>query len=245
MTQAQPPSSSDAAVVLVVDDEEALLDLIATGLRFHGFSVVTAANGKDAVVAVERHRPALVVLDVNLPGDDGFEVCRKLRAYGSKVPVIFLTARDDPQAVHDGFNKGGDDYMTKPFRVDELVLRIKAILRRVDASVLPSPDRIECGGLTIDHRGQRVQWFGADVLLSQTEYRLLRFLALNRDLVVSRHQILGHVWLDDGDNTSSLVETYVGYLRKKFDGDGSALIQTVRGSGYVMRTPPLRDAVQP
>ena len=231
--------------MLVVDDEESLLDLIATGLRFHGFAPVTAANGRDALVAVERDRPALIVLDVNLPGDDGFEVCRKLRAYGSQVPVVFLTARDEPEAVHEGFNRGGDDYMTKPFRVEELALRIWAILRRVDASTVPLPDQIACGGLTIDHRGQRVQWFGTDVSLSQTEYRLLHFLAINRDLVVSKYQILEHVWFDDGENTSSLVETYIGYLRKKFNGDGGALIQTVRGSGYVMRTPPLRDAVRP
>ena len=245
MDQSQPPSPSVPPVVLIVDDEEALVDLIAVGLRFHGFAPVTAANGRDALVAVERHRPALVVLDVNLPGDDGFEVCRKLRAYGSSVPVVFLTARDEPEAVHAGFTKGGDDYVTKPFRIDELALRIKAILRRVDASTVALPDRIECGGLTIDHGGQRVQLFGDEVLLSQTEYRLLRFLAINRDLVVSRYQILEHVWFDDGENTSSLVETYIGYLRKKLDGHGPMLIHTVRGSGYVMRTPPLRDAARP
>jgi two-component system, OmpR family, response regulator len=221
------------ALVLVVDDEDMVNELLVAALQFHGFSVCSAANGTDAMRIVEKDRPNLVVLDVNLPDFDGFEVCRRMRAYGHDVPVIFLTARNESAAMQVGFEQGGDDYLTKPFRVDELVMRIRAILRRTGA--IETKQRVVCGDLEIDEQSMVVSRSGSVINLSPTEYRLLRYLVINQNTVVSKYQILSEVWDDANEGETTLVETYIGYLRRKLDG--VPLIHTVRGAGYVMRAP--------
>jgi two-component system, OmpR family, response regulator len=225
--------NSSGALVLVVDDEGMVNELLVAALQFHGFAVCSAANGTEAMRAVEKQRPNLVVLDVNLPDFDGFEVCRRMRAYGHDIPVIFLTARNESDSMRAGFERGGDDYLTKPFRVDELVLRIRAVLRRT--GIAEPTHRIVCGDLEIDERSMVVSRSGTVINLSPTEYRMLVFLAVNRNNVVSKYQILAEVWGDTNDGTTTLVETYIGYLRRKL-GSGP-LLQTVRGAGYVLRSP--------
>ena len=221
------------ALVLVVDDEEMVNELLVAALQFHGFSVCSAANGTDAMRTVEKQRPDLVVLDVNLPDFDGFEVCRRMRAYGHNVPVIFLTARNETASMQAGFEQGGDDYLTKPFRVDELVMRIRAVLRRTGKT--ETNHRLICGDLEIDERAMIVTRNATVINLSPTEYRMLVFLALNRNTVVSKYQILAEVWDDENDGATTLVETYIGYLRRKIDRDATPLLHTVRGAGYVLR----------
>jgi two-component system, OmpR family, response regulator len=228
-----PPNNSTGALVLVVDDEEMVNELLVAALRFHGFSVCSAATGTEAMRAVEKQRPNIVVLDVNLPDFDGFEVCRRMRAYGHNMPVIFLTARNESASMQTGFEQGGDDYITKPFRVDELVMRIRAILRRTGTT--ETKHLLVCGDLEIDERSMIVMRGGSVINLSPTEYRLLTYLAVNQNNVVSKHQILGEVWGDENDGLTTLVETYIGYLRRKVDHNAVPLIHTVRGSGYVLR----------
>jgi two-component system OmpR family response regulator len=220
--------------ILVVDDEESLSDLVSSALRFAGYSVRTESNGFDALRAVKSEPPDLVVLDVNMPELDGFEVCRRLRRDGVQIPVIFLTARDDIEDLRVGFRQGGDDYLTKPFSLEELGLRIEALLRR-SAGPVGDSSRLAVGDLTIDQDAHQV-WRGEDEIhLSPTEFRLLRFLVLNRGRVMSKAQIVDCVWEYDFDGNYGIVETYVSYLRKKLgDADGS-LVQTVRGVGYVIR----------
>ena len=222
--------------ILIVEDEEAIRDLVATALRFTGFTVETATTGKDALAMARSVAPDLMVLDVNLPDLDGFAVCQKVRAGGNQVPVIFLTARDDPDDLRAGFTGGGDDYLTKPFSLEELVLRIEAVLRR-SRGQQTDPARIVCGDVVLDEEAHRV-WRGEEeVALSPTEYRLLRYLLLNRDRVVSKTQILDHVWDYEYVGDPSAVETYISYLRRKLDDREARLIHTVRGFGYSLRTP--------
>jgi len=222
--------------ILVVEDEEPIRELVATALRFTGFTVHTAVSGSSALAEARNAAFDLVVLDVNLPDLDGFEVCRRLRTGGDKVPVVFLTARDDPADLRAGFTGGGDDYVTKPFSLEELVLRIEAVLRRSRKDD-PGPARLVCGDVTLDEDAHRV-WRGAEeVALSPTEFRLLRYLMLNRDRVVSKTQILDHVWDYEYLGDPSAVETYVSYLRRKLDDRDAHLIRTVRGFGYAMRSP--------
>jgi two-component system, OmpR family, response regulator len=224
------------ARILMVDDEESLRDLVATALRFIGFTVEVAETGREALWAIADDPPDLIVLDVNLPDIDGFEVCRRLRARGGQIPVIFLTARDDVDDLRAGFTRGGDDYLTKPFSLEELVLRIRAVLRRTQ----PQPDepaRLVRGDLVLDEDAHRV-WRGeVEVMLTPTEFRLLRYLMQNAGRVVSKEQIVEHVWAYDFYGESSVVETYVSYLRRKLDDREGKLIQTVRGFGYTLRTP--------
>lgn len=221
------------ATILVVDDEESLTDLVASALRFAGYAVRTESNGYDALRSIKRHPPDLVVLDVNMPELDGFEVCRRIRRDGLDVPVIFLTARDEIDDKRVGFRQGGDDYLTKPFSIEELGLRIEALLRRA-GTTMESP-RVAVGDIVLDEEAYQV-WRGEEeISLSPTEFRLLRFLLLNRGRVMSKAQIVDYVWEYDFDGNYGIVETYISYLRKKLDdGDGS-LIQTVRGVGYVIR----------
>ena len=226
------------ANILVVDDEESLSDLVSSALRFAGYRVRTEANGFDALRAVKADTPDLIVLDVNMPELDGFEVCRRIRRDGIQVPVIFLTARDGIDDLRVGFRQGGDDYLTKPFSLEELGLRIEALLRR-SGGMTDSRPRIAVGEVVVDEDAHQVFHGDAEVQLSPTEFRLLRFLLLNRGRVMSKTQIVDHVWEYDFDGNYGIVETYVSYLRKKLgDSDGS-LIQTVRGVGYVVR--PARD----
>lgn len=229
-------SSPRDETVLVVEDEEPIQDLVSTALRFAGFQVVTAASGREALRLASGSEIHLLVLDVNLPDLDGFEVCRRLRAEGRQIPVIFLTARDDPADLRAGFVGGGDDYLTKPFRLEELLLRIEAVLRRARATSEP-PSRLVCGDLVLDLGTFRV-WRGQqEIALTPTELRLLRYLVLNRDRVVSKSQILDHVWDYDFEGDASAVETYISYLRRKLEDRDGRLIRTVRGFGYSLRTP--------
>lgn len=224
--------------ILVVEDEESIQDLVSTALRFAGFQVVTASSGREALRQIGEGAPHLVVLDVNLPDLDGFEVCRQLRAAGHQIPVIFLTARDDPSDLRSGFTGGGDDYMTKPFRLEELMLRIEAVLRRASAATAQDEStRLVCGELTLDTRTYQVWRSGQEIALTPTELRLLRYLILNRDRVVSKTQILDHVWEYDFAGDASAVETYISYLRRKLEDRDGQLIRTVRGFGYSLRTP--------
>lgn len=222
--------------IFVVEDEEPIRELVATALRFTGFQVTTAISGRDALVEARNTPHDLIVLDVNLPDLDGFEVCRKLRAAGHQVPIIFLTARDDPSDVRAGFTGGGDDYVTKPFSLEELLLRIEAVLRRGQGH-RPGPVRHTVGELILDEDAHRVWRSGIEVTLSATEFRLLRYLMLNRDRVVSKTRILDHVWDYEYMGDPSAVETYISYLRRKLDDRDNRLIRTVRGVGYSLRGP--------
>jgi two-component system OmpR family response regulator len=222
--------------ILLVEDEEPIRDLVATALRFTGFTVETAAAGPEGLALARNDSWSLLVLDVNLPGMDGFTLTRKLRDGGDDVPVIFLTARDDPADLREGFTGGGDDYLTKPFSLEELVLRVEAILRRGRGRAAERA-RITVGDLVLDDDAHRV-WRGArEIDLSPTEYRLLRYLMLNAGRVLSRPQIIEHVWDYGYAIEPSGVETYISYLRRKLDDRDARLIHTVRGVGYALREP--------
>jgi two-component system OmpR family response regulator len=225
------------ATVLVVDDEEYIRDLVTSSLRLAGFTARAAPDGSQALAAVASDPPDLVVLDVRMPGIDGFEVCRNLRASGNNVPVIFLTARDTPDDRINGFTKGGDDYVTKPFSLEELVARIRAVLRR-SGTASQSTRRLSYADLDLDEDTMRVTRAGRPIQLSPTEFKLLRYLLLNPERVLSKSQILNHVWQYDFDGKGSVVENYISYLRKKIDVVEPPLIHTVRGFGYVLRTEP-------
>jgi two-component system OmpR family response regulator len=221
------------ANILVVDDEESLTDLVSSALRFAGYNVTTEDNGFDALRRIKSQTPDLVVLDVNMPELDGFEVCRRIRRDGLDIPVIFLTARDDIDDLRVGFRQGGDDYLTKPFSLEELGLRIEALLRRSRGRGEPS--RISIGDVVLDEDAHQLRKGDEEITLSPTEFRLLRFLMINQGRVMSKAQIVDYVWEYDFDGNYGIVETYVSYLRKKLDDTGGKLIQTVRGIGYVIR----------
>jgi two-component system OmpR family response regulator len=205
-------------------------------LRFQSFEVETAATGAEALAAVERFRPQLMVLDVMLPDMDGFEVAERLGAQRGHVPIIFLTARDATEDKLRGLTSGGDDYVTKPFSLEELIARIRVILRRTgQAADASSVLRFE--DLELDEDTREVTRGGRPVELTATEYRLLCFLLLNPRRVLTRAQILDHVWEYDFGGDARVLETYISYLRKKLDGDGPSLIHTARGVGYALRPP--------
>ncbi len=220
--------------ILVVEDEDPIRELVTTALRFTGFNVESAASGREAVAAARNGAFNLIVLDVNLPDIDGFSICRKLRTDSNMVPVIFLTARDDPADIRAGFTGGGDDYVTKPFSLEELMLRIEAVLRRSHA---PAGENLKltCGDLVLDEDACRVWRGDSEITLSPTEFRLLRYLMLNRDRVVSKAQILDHVWDYEFAGDPSAVETYVSYLRRKLEDRDAQIIRTVRGFGYLLQ----------
>ena len=226
----------DGPRVLVVDDEENIRDLIAMGLRYEGFEVQTEDNGRAALSAVPAFRPDLIVLDVMMPDLDGFEVCRRLQADGERAPVIFLTARKGMEDKLTGLTIGGDDYLTKPFGFEELLARIKVVLRRTSRSGA-SPHRLTFSDLELDEDAHEVHRGGRRIELTPTEFSLLHFLMANPKRVLSKAQILDHVWDYDFDGDASVVETYVYYLRKKIDVDARPLIHTVRGVGYTLRLP--------
>ncbi len=222
--------------VLVVDDEAYITDLVATALRYEGFEVSTAAGGREALGLVESFRPELIVLDVMLPDIDGFDVQRKLTERGRHGPVLFLTARDATEDKVRGLTIGGDDYVTKPFSLEELVARIRAILRRAQGSSVES-ERLQFADLEMDEDTHEVWRRGEPIDLTATEFNLLRFLLSNPRRVLSKSQILDHVWNYDFGGDSSIVETYISYLRKKVDAAQPRLIHTVRGVGYTVRLP--------
>jgi two-component system, OmpR family, response regulator len=232
---------TEAQRVLVVDDEPNIRDLVAVALRFHGFAPVTAATGEEAMRDVRTERPDLIVLDVMLPDLDGFEVCRRLRADGHDVPVIFLTARDTPSDTVTGLTLGGDDYVTKPFSIDALVARVRAVLRRTAAAaaggVGAGHEVLRIADLELDETGWTVRRAGTDVELSPTEFRLLAHLMRNAGRVLSREQLLDNFWGWAHAGNSQVVETYISYLRRKLDPLGPPLIHTQRGVGYTLRPP--------
>ncbi len=219
--------------VLVVDDEENITFLLDSALRHFGFEVRVESNGRDAIAAVEAFNPDVVLLDVMLPDLDGFEIVRRLRLEGAKVPVLFLTARDATEDKVRGLTLGGDDYVTKPFSLEEVVARIQVILRRQGTTT--SSAQITFADLELDDDAHVVRRAGQVIELSPTEYNLLRFLLVNAGRVLSRNQILDHVWQYDFGGHATVVETYISYLRKKIDKLGPPLIQTVRGVGYSLR----------
>jgi two-component system OmpR family response regulator len=231
------PVSKDGARVLVVDDEPNITELVAMALRYEGFTVKTAATGRGAVTAVSQFSPALVILDVMLPDIDGLEVLKRLNATGHKVPIIFLTAKDATEDKVHGLTVGGDDYVTKPFSVEELVARVRVVLRRHGNSSEPEDGRLTLADLEMDDEGHEVRRNGQVVELTNTEYRLLRYLLVNAGRVLTRSQILDHVWHYDFGGDASVLETYISYLRRKVDRFEPALLQTVRGVGYVLRAP--------
>ena len=224
--------------VLVVDDEKSISELITTSLRFVGFEVRTAATGAEALRVAEEFKPHALILDVMLPDLDGFEVCRQLRDSGQEVGVLFLTAKDSTEDKIKGLTLGGDDYVTKPFSLEELVARLRALLRRT--GVISSPldeEKMRFADLELNEATHQVRLAGNLIDLSPTEFTLLRYLMINADRVVSKSQILDHVWQYDFRGDAGIVETYVSYLRKKIDIYEPALIHTVRGVGYRLRLP--------
>jgi two-component system OmpR family response regulator len=230
-----PRVGDRAARVLVVDDEENITFLLDSALRHFGFDVQVASTGRGGLQGVEEFVPDVVLLDVMLPDLDGFDVVKRMRADGHQVPVLFLTARDTVDDKVRGLTLGGDDYVTKPFSLEEVVARLGVILRRQGA-VSGTSARLALADLEMDDDAHIVKRAGQVVELSPTEYNLLRFLLLNAGKVLSRHQILDHVWQYDFGGHATVVETYISYLRKKIDSLGPPLIQTVRGVGYSLRT---------
>jgi two-component system OmpR family response regulator len=219
--------------LLLVDDEDNLRSMLMAALRHVGFEVHPAATGRDAIDLVGSVRPDLIVLDVMLPDIDGFEVTNRLRRNGDRVPVLFLTARDATEDKVRGLTLGGDDYLVKPFSLEELVARINAVLRR--AGLARADSVLRCGDLELDDDAHRVTRAGREVALSPTEYNLLHYLLVNQGRVLSKAQILDHVWQYDFGGDGGVVETYIGYLRRKLDTVEPKLIQTIRGVGYVLR----------
>jgi two-component system, OmpR family, response regulator len=224
------------ARILVVDDEQSITDLVSMALRYEHFAVQVAHGGREALDAVEEFSPELVVLDIMMPGIDGFEVARRLRNSAAHIPVLFLTARDATEDKVRGLTLGGDDYMTKPFSVEELVARIRAILRRVQPSEAARGSLV-VADLELDEDTHEVRRADRDIELTATEFKLLRYLMLNARRVLSKDQILDHVWNYDFGGNANIVETYVSYLRRKIDSLGPPLIHTVRGVGYTVRAP--------
>jgi two-component system, OmpR family, response regulator len=233
---AQMPGNADGRRVLVVDDEPNLAEVVTMALRFQGFTVETAASGREALAAVAKFKPHLMVLDVMLPDMDGFEVAARLGAQRAGVPIIFLTARDATEDKIRGLSGGGDDYMTKPFSLEELVARIRTILRRTGQADADSAQLV-FGDLEMDEESREVRRAGVTIDLTATEYRLLRYLMLNPRRVMTRSQLLDHVWDYDFGGDGRVLETYISYLRKKLDAHGPPLIRTVRGVGYGLQAP--------
>jgi two-component system OmpR family response regulator len=231
----QTPDNSGTRV-LVVDDEPNLAEVVTMALRFNGFTVETAASGREALAAVSSFKPHLMVLDVMLPDMEGFDVAARLGAQRAGLPIIFLTARDATEDKLRGLTGGGDDYMTKPFSLEELVARIRTILRRSGQADAESV-RLVFEDLELDEESHEVTRAGAPIELTATEYRLLRYLMLNPRRVMTRAQLLDHVWNYDFGGDGRVLETYISYLRKKLDAHGPSLIRTVRGVGYALQAP--------
>ena len=229
--------TADRLRILVVDDEPSIVDSVSTALRYEGFDVETAGTGRAALAAAQERTPDLVVLDVMLPDLDGLEVTRRMRADGLRVPVLFLTARDALEDKLAGLTVGGDDYMTKPFSLAEVVARTRAILRRTSGNDDGAGSELRFADLVLDEDSHEVWRAGQPVELTATEFALLRFFMLNPRRVLSKSQILDHVWHYDFGGDGNVVETYVSYLRKKLDRHGPPLLRTVRLVGYALREP--------
>jgi two-component system OmpR family response regulator len=227
------------AKLLVVDDEPNIVELLSMSLRYAGFDVATAINGRDAVKTAQAFRPDVILLDVMLPDLDGFDVLRRLRGEGARVPVLFLTARDATDDKVTGLTIGADDYITKPFSLEEVIARIRVVLRRLrgDDGIGGNSSRLTFADIELDDDSHEVWKAGELVPLSPTEFKLLRYFMSNIGRVLSKMQILDHVWNYDFGGDANVVESYVSYLRKKVDTTEPRLIQTLRGVGYVMRLP--------
>ncbi|MCL1900262.1 MAG: response regulator transcription factor [Promicromonosporaceae bacterium] len=241
-----PGSTPAEARLVVVEDEPDLRELLATSLRFAGFEVQTAADGRSARQVIAEAKPDLIVLDVMLPDVDGFTITRRLRAAGCHTPVLFLTARDETEDKVAGLTVGGDDYVTKPFSLEEVVARIRAVLRRTGGPEAAAEDEaiLRVADLELDEDSHEVRRAGVEIELTATEFNLLRYLMLNSGRVVSKSQILDHVWQYDFRGDANIVESYVSYLRRKIDapptaggGRATPLIHTKRGVGYLLREP--------
>ncbi|BBG02272.1 MULTISPECIES: response regulator transcription factor [Pseudonocardia] len=224
-----------ATRILVVDDERYLADLIATALRYQGYETTVACTAAEALELASGYRPHLVVLDVVLPDLSGWEVCARLRSRGDRVPVLFLTARDATEDTVHGLRIGGDDYVTKPFSIDELAARVEALLRRAGTGRPGALLRI--ADLEIDVDAYRVHRAGTELELTPTEFALLRLLVAHAGRVLSKRRILAEVWEYDFGGNDGVVQTYVSYLRRKLDAHGPPLIHTVPRVGYVVRAP--------
>ncbi|GAA2913958.1 two-component system OmpR family response regulator [Microbacterium keratanolyticum] len=222
------------ARILVVDDEPNIRDLLSTGLSFAGFTVKTVGNGAATISAVLEEEPDLIILDVMLPDMNGFSVTKRLRGAGFTAPILFLTAKDDTEDKIEGLNAGGDDYVTKPFSLDEIVARAQAILRRTMQA--DEESMIRAGELSMDQDTHDVQVGSTSIELSPTEFKLLRYLMLNPNRVLSKAQILDHVWEYDFNGDAGIVESYISYLRRKIDPHTEEpVIQTKRGFGYMLK----------
>jgi len=232
---------TEKARILVVDDEPNITELVSMALRYEGFEVEVAGDGRSAVALAASFRPHLMVLDVMLPDIDGFGVLKRIRADGQPLSVVFLTARDATEDKINGLTLGGDDYVTKPFSVEELVARVRAVLRRTSgAGAGAGSSRLSFADLELDEDTREV-WRGSEPIeLTATEFKLLRYLMLNARRVLSKAQILDHVWQYDFGGDANVVETYISYLRKKVDKVEPRLIHTVRGVGYTLRVPVTR-----
>ncbi|MFI6496452.1 response regulator transcription factor [Nonomuraea typhae] len=225
------------ARLLVVEDEPDILELLSASLRFSGFEVIGLSRGASAIEAALRHRPDLIILDVMLPDVDGFKVIKRLRSGGDRTPVLFLTARDSVDDRIRGLTLGGDDYVSKPFSLDEVVARIRAVLRRFHTGATAPQPRLTFADIELDDDSHQVWRGGEPVQLSPTEFNLLRYFLLNVGRVLSKAQILEHVWHYDFRGDDGIVEKYVSALRRKVDCREPRLIHTLRGVGYVLRPP--------
>ncbi len=231
---------TEKARILVVDDEPNITELVSMALRYEGFEVDVASDGRTALARAATFRPDLMVLDVMLPDVDGFGVLKRIRGDGHRVSVVFLTARDATEDKINGLTLGGDDYVTKPFSVEELVARVRAVLRRTNGGPGAGSSRLIFADLELDEDTREV-WRGDEPIeLTATEFKLLRYLMLNARRVLSKSQILDHVWQYDFGGDANVVETYISYLRKKVDKTEPRLIHTVRGVGYTLRVPATR-----
>jgi two-component system, OmpR family, response regulator len=228
------PTDRGSSSVLIVEDEPSLADILAITLRFHGFQTQLAATAAQAVERARNHKPDLVLLDVMLPDGNGWQVCRDLRAEHEDLAVIFLTARDSSHDIVGGLTVGGDDYITKPFNVDEVIARVRAVLRRSAPSV-PERSVLRYSDVELDETAYTVRRAGELIDLTPTEFNLLAYLLRNADRIVTKDQILQQVWEYDFTPESTVVETYISYLRRKLDKLGPPLIVTKRGIGYGLR----------
>jgi len=227
--------------ILVVDDEASIVDAVSTALRYEGYAVSEARTGRAALAAAQSDTPDLIVLDVMLPDLDGFAIARRLRADGINAPILFLTAKDNLESKAEGFSSGADDYVTKPFSLAEIAMRVKAILHRSIGATVGANTPLSFADVVLDVDSHEVRRAGTIIDLTATEFNLLRCFMLNPRRILSKPQILDHVWHYDFDGDSNILETYISYLRKKLNALGPPLIHTVRLVGYIMRDPEVGD----
>jgi two-component system OmpR family response regulator len=221
--------------VLVVDDEPVLAEMVSMALRYEGWNIATAGDGNSAIAAARAERPDVVVLDVMLPDMSGLDVLQKLRKENPRLPVLLLTAKDAVEDRIAGLTAGGDDYVTKPFSIEEVVLRLRALLRRTGVTTVDSGAQLVVGDLVLDEDSHEVTRAGEPISLTSTEFELLRFMMRNAKRVLSKAQILDRVWSYDFGGRSNIVELYISYLRKKIDNGREPMIHTLRGAGYVLK----------